>query len=71
MLWARIFTGQACGQVRSVLWPDIHNEIGLSQLIGEVWGEQRMFMMQDDTNQGCNYMPSEQPAPQEARKVSY
>lgn len=67
MLWARIFTGEASRQVRSVLWPDIYNEMALSKLIGEIWREQRALIVQDETNQ--EYRPSEQPAPQEARKV--
>ncbi|KAN0069844.1 hypothetical protein V8E54_012150 [Elaphomyces granulatus] len=67
MLWARIFSGQASKQARSVLWPDMHNEMGLSRLIGDIWREQRLLMLQNDTNQ--EYHPSEQPVPEEARKL--
>jgi hypothetical protein len=71
MLYAKIFTGQAFRQVRSVLWPDIHNEGSLSELIGKVWEEERTGMIQNNTNRGYDYEPSAQPTPQEARKVCY
>jgi len=70
VIYAEIFTGRASRQLNSVLWPDLHDELALSQLIGDVWREQRAVRVKENMRMENRSTPTELPIPAEARQVS-
>jgi hypothetical protein len=39
VILAEILTGRSSQRFRCVLWPDLHDELALSKLIGDIWRE--------------------------------
>jgi len=71
VILAEIFTGRASQQFSSVLWPDLHDELTLNRLIGDIWRERRAVRSEENTRAGYGLLPTELPIPAEARQVSY
>jgi hypothetical protein len=71
IILAEIFTGRASQQFSSVLWPDLHDELALNRLIGDIWRERRAVRSEENTRVGYGLLPTELPIPAEARQVSY
>lgn len=71
IILAEIFTGHASQQFSSVLWPDLHDELTLDRLIGDIWRERRAVRSEENTRVGYGLLPTELPIPAEARQVSY
>jgi hypothetical protein len=68
-LHATIFTGKAGYRISSILWPDLYDELALSQFIGEIWKEQRVARLEENAGIGRNVIPTELPIPEEGRQV--
>jgi hypothetical protein len=70
VILAEIFTGRSRRRFSSVLWPDLHDELALSQLIGDIWRERRALRLEENLRVGHNLTSTELPIPAEARQVS-
>jgi hypothetical protein len=69
LLHAEIFTGRAGQRISSILWPDLHDELALSQFIGDIWKEQRAARVEENIRIERNLIPTEFPIPEEGRQV--
>jgi len=69
IILAEIFTGRASQQFSSVLWPDLHDELALNRLIGDIWRERRAVRSEENTRVGYGLLPTELPIPAEARQL--
>ena len=70
VIYAEIFTGHASRRFGCILWPDLHDELPLSQLIGDVWREQRAVRVEENMRTENRLTPTELPLPEEARQAS-
>lgn len=70
VILAEIFTGRSGQRFNSVLWPDLHDELALSQLIGDIWREQRAVHLEESMRVGHSLTSTELPIPAQARQVS-
>jgi hypothetical protein len=69
LLHAKIFTGQAGQQISSILWPEHHDELALSQFISDIWKEQQAARVEENIRIKHNLIPTEFPIPEEGRQV--
>jgi hypothetical protein len=73
VMQATILTGKTTGNghFNIPLWPDLHHELALSELIENIWRERRAIRVEEDRGMGRSEMPTELPIPEEARQVCH